>query len=328
MKQVTIDDILYRVKRVVSSEVDVIKHQLKAARVAYIPGHARFENEHEISINKCKQDSDDHSISSTFSRLRAKKFLIACGTRPAHSPIAPVDGRIIFDSDQILSGNIRDLPRSLIVVGAGVIGMEYASMLNVVPGHHVTVIDGRPEVLPFADEEIIGMLKYEMRNKGARFLLGETIQKIEKNTKGIKVFLISGKIITGDALLYTVGRQANTDGLNLEAVGLSRNPRGLLTVNDSYQTNQSHIYAAGDCIGAPSLASTSMEQGRLASCHMWGEKQEATSQLDNGSYPYGIYTIPEISMVGQTEQQLTKNKISYEVKKFFLVFGKKKKKKK
>ncbi|KAJ0394748.1 hypothetical protein P43SY_004050 [Pythium insidiosum] len=316
MKTVTIDDILYRVKRVVESEVDVIKAQLKAARVDYIAGVARFETDHELSIVRTAEELtiEDETMPNV-SRVRAEKVLIACGTRPAHNPLVPIDGKVIFDSDQILTGDIRELPRSLIVVGAGVIGMEYASMLNVVPGHSVTVIDGRPEILSFADAEIVSMLKYEMRSKGARFLLGENIERVEKTKRGVRVHLQSGKVTSADALLYTVGRQASTDGLNLEAVGLSRNPRGLLTVNDSYQTEKSHIYAAGDCIGAPSLASTSMEQGRLAACHMWGpdSSELVTSQLDNGNYPYGIYTIPEISMVGKTEQQLTKESVNYEV---------------
>ncbi|KAF1319885.1 Pyridine nucleotide-disulfide oxidoreductase, partial [Globisporangium splendens] len=329
MKAVTIDDILYRVKRVVNSEVDVIKAQLKAARVEYIPGFARFENEHEISIVRDPETSESQDVgevTNTVSRLRADKFLIACGTRPAHNPNVPIDGKVIFDSDQILSGDIRDLPRSLIVVGAGVIGIEYASMLNVIPGHSVTVIDARPEfsnarcficdlqILSFCDNEIISNLTYEMRSKGARFLLGETIKRVEKTDAGVTVYLNSGKVTSADALLYTVGRQASTDGLNLEAVNLSRNPRGLLNVNKSYQTGQPNIYAVGDCIGAPSLASTSMEQGRLAACHMWDqEKQHVTSQLENGNYPYGIYTIPEISMVGKTEQQLTKEGVNFEI---------------
>lgn len=139
MKTVTIDDILYRVKRVVNSEVDVIKAQLKAARVDLVSGLARFEGAHEIAVIR---DSDGDATT----RLRADKFLIACGTRPAHSPLVPVDGKVVLDSDQLLSGDIRELPRSLIVVGAGVVGMEYASMLNVVPGHSVTVVDGRSEV--------------------------------------------------------------------------------------------------------------------------------------------------------------------------------------
>ncbi|ETI51860.1 hypothetical protein F442_04942 [Phytophthora nicotianae P10297] len=323
MKTVTIEDILYRVQRVVSSEEDVVRAQLKAARVDVVPGFARFENEHEISIVRDDNDqkkkngavSGSSSNLDSLSRIRADKFLIACGTRPAHNPLIPIDGKVVIDSDQILSRDMHQLPRSLIVLGAGVIGMEYASMVNVVPGHTVTVVDGRPDILSFCDSEIISNLTYEMQSNGARFLLGETVKKVETTDKRVKVFFNSGKVLSADALLYTVGRQAATDGLNLEAVGLSRNHRGLINVNKNYQTDQPHIYAAGDCIGAPALASTSMEQGRLASCHMWNPDEElaATSQLENGNYPYGIYTIPEISMVGQTEQQLTKDCINYEI---------------
>ncbi|KAE8913538.1 putative soluble pyridine nucleotide transhydrogenase [Phytophthora fragariae] len=318
MKTVTIEDILYRVQRVVSSEEDVVRAQLKAARVDVVPGFARFESEHEISIVRDEGSNTASSASSNvdaLSRIKADKFLIACGTRPAHNPLVPIDGKVVIDSDQILSRDMHQLPRSLIVVGAGVIGMEYASMVNVVPGHSVTVVDGRPDILSFCDREIISNLTYEMQSNGARFLLGETVEKVETTDNRVKVFFESGKVLSADALLYTVGRQASTNGLNLEAVGLSRNHRGLINVNKNYQTDQPHIYAAGDCIGAPALASTSMEQGRLASCHMWNpdEELEVTSQLDNGNYPYGIYTIPEISMVGQTEQQLTKACVNYEV---------------
>lgn len=149
MKTVTIQDILYRVQRVVSSEEDVVRAQLKAARVDVIPGFARFENDHEISIVREEDDKTDASQRSnvdTLSRVNADKFLVACGTRPAHNPLVPIDGRVVIDSDQILSRDMHQLPRSLIVVGAGVIGMEYASMINVVPGHSVTVVDGRPDV--------------------------------------------------------------------------------------------------------------------------------------------------------------------------------------
>ncbi|KAG6582977.1 Pyridine nucleotide-disulfide oxidoreductase [Phytophthora cinnamomi] len=322
MKTVTIEDILYRVQRVVSSEEDVVRAQLKAARVDVVPGFARFESQHEISVVRDEADarradssSGGNSNLDSLSRVQADKFLIACGTRPAHNPLVPIDGKVVIDSDQILSRDMHQLPRSLIVMGAGVIGMEYASMVNVVPGHSVTVVDGRPDILSFCDREIISNLTYEMQSNGARFLLGETVKKVETTENRVKVFFDSGKVLSADALLYTVGRQASTDGLNLEAVGLSRNHRGLINVNKNYQTDQPHIYAAGDCIGAPALASTSMEQGRLASCHMWNpdEELEVTSQLDNGNYPYGIYTIPEISMVGQTEQQLTKACVNYEV---------------
>lgn len=323
MKTVTIEDILYRVQRVVSSEEDVVRAQLNAARVDVIPGFASFENEHDISIVRegDARKEEDGSISSSrinmdsLSYARADKFLIACGTRPAHNPLIPIDGKVIIDSDQILSRDMHQLPRSLIVMGAGVIGMEYASMVNVVPGHSVTVVDSRPDILSFCDLEIIRNLTYEMQSNGARFLLGETVKKVETTNNRVKVFFNSGKVISADALLYTVGRQAATDGLNLEAVGLSRNQRGLINVNKHYQTDRPHIYATGDCIGAPALASTSMEQGRLASCHMWKSNEDVatTSQLKSGDYPYGIYTIPEISMVGQTEQQLTKDCVNYEI---------------
>ncbi|RMX63769.1 hypothetical protein DD238_006547 [Peronospora effusa] len=244
MKTVTIQDILYRVQRVVSSEEDVVRAQLKAARVDVIPGFARFENEHEISIVREDDDTSETSQCSNvdaLSRVTADKFLIACGTRPAHSPLVPIDGKVVIDSDQILSRDIRQLPRSLIVVGAGVIGIEYASMINVVPGHSVTVVDGRPDILSFCDHEIISNLTYEMQSNGARFLLGETVRKVETTEKRVKVFFNSGKVLSADALLYTVGRQASTDGLNLEAVGLARNHRGLINVNKNYQTDQPHM---------------------------------------------------------------------------------------
>ncbi|RHY41535.1 hypothetical protein DYB30_006151 [Aphanomyces astaci] len=277
-ERITLSDILHRVNVVVSSEMDVIRAQLKAAHVQIIPGKARFENANEVSV-------ENGTVHREAMIYRGKKFLIACGTYPAHSPVVPVDGEVILDSDGILDASKGELPKSWIVVGAGVIGMEYASMLNVLPGVAVTVVDGRPDILTFCDDEIVSALKMEMRHKGARFLLGETIQSVT----------------------------ANTDALNLEGVGLAKNKRGLLTVNKQYQTSQPHIYAAGDCIGAPSLASTSLEQGRLAACDMWHHEDQPTSQLDSGNYPYGIYTIPEISMVGKTEQQLTKEGRNYAV---------------
>ncbi|RHY96195.1 hypothetical protein DYB35_002857 [Aphanomyces astaci] len=305
-ERITLSDILHRVNVVVSSEMDVIRAQLKAAHVQIIPGKARFENANEVSV-------ENGTVHREAMIYRGKKFLIACGTYPAHSPVVPVDGEVILDSDGILDASKGELPKSWIVVGAGVIGMEYASMLNVLPGVAVTVVDGRPDILTFCDDEIVSALKMEMRHKGARFLLGETIQSVTRVAKGVRVDFASGKSSFAEALLYCVGRQANTDALNLEGVGLAKNKRGLLTVNKQYQTSQPHIYAAGDCIGAPSLASTSLEQGRLAACDMWHHEDQPTSQLDSGNYPYGIYTIPEISMVGKTEQQLTKEGRNYAV---------------
>jgi len=197
----------------------------------------------------------------------------------------------------------------LIIVGGGVIGLEFASMLaalNVV----ITLIEQRGAVLDFVDAEISEALCYHMRRQGAIFRLGEKVTNVEKDAKGrVIANLDSGKRIHGDALLYAVGRQANTDLIGLEAAGLTAGLRGKLTVDKNFQTAVPHIYAAGDVIGFPSLASTSMEQGRLASCHLFG----APAQASQGSPPYGIYTIPEISMVGETELSLTNSRIPFEV---------------
>eukprot|EP00128_Syssomonas_multiformis_P009040 Colp12_sorted_trinity150504_noHs@27776 len=206
----------------------------------------------------------------------------------------------------------------MIVVGSGVIGMEYASMFTIIPGSRVTVIDERPDILPFADREVIEALMHQMRQEGARFLLGEKLSSVtctqdarSRTGDRVEVKLNSGKKIVGDALLWAVGRQGNTDTLSLESCGLQVTNRGLLQVNESFQTSVPHIYAAGDCIGFPALASTAMEQGRLASCHMWGDS-ESYHPMDS-NFPYGIYTVPEISMVGKSEQELTAAKIPYEV---------------
>jgi NAD(P) transhydrogenase len=241
-------------------------------------------------------------------RLSAEKLIIACGTRPAHNASIPLDGQRIFDSDQLPS--IENLPKEIIVVGAGVIGLEFASMfaaMNV----EVTLIDARPAVLEFADREIIESLSYQLRRRGTIFRMGEKVLsvRVDAERNRVSAKMESGKTIHAQALLYTVGRQANTDLLSLEAAGLGADHRGHLKVNEFFQTDVPHIYAAGDVIGFPSLASTSMEQGRLASCHMFG----VPGKLDPRLLPYGIYTIPEISMVGHTEEHLTKERIPYEV---------------
>jgi NAD(P) transhydrogenase len=196
------------------------------------------------------------------------------------------------------------------VVGAGIIGLEYASMFAAL-GVKVTLLDQRPVLLDFADREIVESLCFQLRQLGTVFRLGEKVVSIgfEQERERIFAKLESGKIVRGQALLYAVGRQANSDQLNLGATGLKPDGRGKLLVNEHFQTAVPHIYAAGDVIGFPALASTSMEQGRLASCHMFGVPGKMPAHL----IPYGIYTIPEISMVGHTEEYLTQNKIAYEV---------------
>jgi NAD(P) transhydrogenase len=292
-------DLMVRVNAVVTREAEVISNQLRRNNIALTYGQAQFVDPHTVEVT----DGVAPKL-----KLTAENIMIACGTRPAHNPDIPLDGKRIFDSDQLPS--IEVLPRELIVVGAGVIGLEFASMfaaLNV----EVTLIDQRPALLDFADREIIDSLAYQLRRRGTIFRLGEKVQavSVDQERNRISAKMESGKTIHGDALLYTVGRQANTDTLNLSAAGLAATPRGQLTVNDFFQTSVPHIYAAGDVIGFPALASTSMEQGRLASAHMFG----TPGMLDPKLLPFGIYTIPEISMVGMSEESLTKDKVNYEV---------------
>ena len=200
------------------------------------------------------------------------------------------------------------LPKTAIVVGAGVIGLEYASVMAAL-GIRVTIIDSRDEILDFVDQEMVSALTYHLRSKRATFRLGEKVESVSTENGQVTAVLESGKQARADQLLYAVGRQPNTDSLNLDAAGVSTNERGRLSVDENFQTKVPHIYAAGDVIGFPMLASTSMEQGRIASCHMFGEPFKHSPTL----LPYGIYTIPEVAMVGKTEQQLTAEKVPYEV---------------
>ena len=296
-KDITVADLAFRVQKVLVRELEVVRAQLNRNHVATLSGTARFVDANTLDIESL----------DGVSRVRGEHILIACGTRPAHSPTVPLDGKRIIDSDQLLKGDT--LPRDLIVVGAGVIGLEYASMISAL-NIKVTVIEARPTVLDFVDREMIDSLLYFMRQRGAAFRLGEKVESVGYDEKGrVVAFLESGKEIHGDTLLYTVGRCANGDLLNLAAAGLEADARGKIAVNPSYQTAVPHVYAAGDVIGFPALASTSMEQGRLASCHMFGAYCESRPD----AIPYGIYTIPEISTVGKTEHELTQEKVPYEI---------------
>lgn len=295
---ISMQDLLFRAQAVRSREVEVIKAQLRRNGVTTYEGSAHFLDDNTVEV----------SIEGGPVLLRSEKFLIACGTRPAHSDSFPVDGSQILDSDQV--EQLTDIPRELIIVGAGVVGIEYGAMFAAL-GVKVTLVDQRPTLLEFADREIIDNLCFQLRRMGAVFRLGEKVVEAGVNPDRKRVFirLESGKVVHGQVVLYTVGRQANSDQLNLPAVGIQTGDRGKIAVNEFYQTSVPHIYAAGDVIGFPSLASTSMEQGRLAASHMFGTVERMPANL----IPFGIYTIPEVSMVGQTEEQLTKAKIPYEV---------------
>jgi NAD(P) transhydrogenase len=297
-ERLSMQDLSFRVNSIVGRETEVIRAQLKRNGVSIFQGTAQFVDPHTIQV---KGEGDTVA-------LRGENILIACGTRPAHSPDIPFDGRQIVDTDEL--AGIDGMPREMIVVGAGVVGLEFASFLAAM-GTKVTLIDQRPTILDFVDREIIDALCYHLRQVGMTFRLGDKVTRVGVDAQRDRVFaeLESGKKVIADALLYAVGRQANGDQLRLEAAGLKPDARGKLVVNSCFQTDAPHIYAAGDVIGFPALASTSMEQGRLAGCHMFGLPCEQMSDL----FPYGIYTIPEISMVGQNEEKLTKDKVPYEV---------------
>lgn len=294
----SVQDLAFRVQSIISRETTVIRAQLKRNRISVIEGAAHFADPHTLQVESPSQ----------MVTVRGEHIVIACGTRPAHSGEIVCDGKRVIDTDQLPA--MRGVPREVIVVGAGVVGIEYASFMAAL-GTEVTLIDQRPAILDFVDREIVDALCYHLRQAGMTFRLGEKVTRVGVDEQRDRVFaeLESGKRVQADVLLYAVGRQANGDQLNLQAAGLQADARGRLHVNRSLQTEVPHIYAVGDVIGFPALASTSMEQGRLASCHMFGVPFVHMAEL----FPYGIYTIPEISMVGQTEEQLTMKKVPYEV---------------
>jgi NAD(P) transhydrogenase len=295
---ISMEDLVFRSDAVMAREIEVIKAQLRRNRVTVYEGNARFLDTHSMEVA-----SDEG-----YTLLRGENFVIACGTRPAHSDEIPIDGKRIFDSDQV--HELEELPRELIVVGAGIIGLEYASMFAAL-GVKISLLDQRPTLLDFVDRELVESLCFQLRQLGTVFRLGEKVVEVGFDADRDRVFakLESGKNIHGGALLYAVGRQANSDQLNLEAIGLVPDGRGKIIVDENYRTSIPNVYAAGDVIGFPALASTSMEQGRLASCHIFG----VSGTIPPNQIPYGVYTIPEISMVGATEEQLTAGRIPYEV---------------
>jgi NAD(P) transhydrogenase len=296
-EDIGVSDLAFRVQTVLTREGGVVRDQLRRNGVTLVDGTARFAAPHVLEVETPEEGA----------RLTAAHILVACGTRPARDPKIPFDDRRVVDTDGL--GSLGRIPRSLIVVGGGVIGVEYASMFTAL-GLSVTVIERRPAILDFVDREIVDALAYAMRARGTVFRLGETVVSVRVDDQGMVLAeLESGKHAHGEALIYSVGRLANTDSLHLEAAGLSADERGRLVVDEHFRTTVPHIYAAGDVIGFPALASTSMEQGRLAVCHMFGGDCRHRAEL----LPYGVYTIPEISMVGKTEQELTEAKLPYEV---------------
>ena len=302
-QHITMADLLYRCQHVIKSEVDVIRGQMARNNIAMLFGTASFVDPNTLRVT-C---GDDDPQGAEAIEIRTHNVLIAVGTEPARPANVPFTPGKVIDSNELL--DLRDLPKSMIVVGGGVIGSEYACMLAAV-GVHVTLVESRPRLLEFVDNELADSLQFRMRDMGMRLRLGELVSKIELVNDHVEATLASNKTLRAHALMYSIGRQGATDKLNLQAAGLTADNRGRLKVNEYYQTQAPHIYAAGDVIGFPALAATSMEQGRMASCHMF---QQPTGTSHEMLFPYGIYTIPEMSMVGQTEQALTEQGVPYDV---------------
>src|SRR5580698_3563895 len=296
-ERITMADLAFRVQHVIKTEVDVTEAQLSRNNIEMLTGVASFEDPTHIKVTN----------STGANVYEAKNIIIATGTKPASSPKVPINGTTIINSDLVL--NLVNLPKTLIIVGGGVIGVEYCCMFAAL-GVRVTLIERRPKLLEFADQEIVEALSYHLRDARVTMRLNEEVESVEQVDDQIVANLESKKKLTGDALLYAVGRQGNVDELNLAAVGIESDSRGRIPVDKDFRTKAPHVFAVGDVIGFPSLASVSMEQGRIAAARAFGDD----GVVSNPSfYPYGIYTIPEISFIGKTEEQLTEEDVPYEV---------------
>ena len=289
-------DLKVRVDHVIRREIEVVLSQLSRNGVEVIHGQAAFAGPREVAVSGPQYDGT----------LHGEVVVIAVGTTPAPPSGVDCDDRVLVDSDGFV--RLSRIPKTATVVGAGIIGVEYGSMLAAL-GVSVTLIDKRDRLLDFVDREIADNLAYQLREKNMSIRLGEGVSRILREGGRAVTELTSGKRIVSDLALFSVGRLGDTAALNLPAAGLEADARGRLAVDAFFRTRVPHIYAVGDVIGFPSLASTSMEQGRLASCHAFGKDPSPMSPL----LPFGIYSIPEISFIGPTEEELTRVAVPYEV---------------
>ena len=295
-EKIKIEDLRFRTQRVVEKETDVIRDQLLRNHVDIIWGTASFSDAHKIVVTDSEQTRT----------LESDKFIVAVGSRPARPTSIDFGNPNIIDSETLLT--LEEIPRSMAIVGSGIIGLEYATILRQV-GVRVTLIDRRKRPLDYVDDEIEDALTYHMRSEGVVIRYGETVSGVEPTAdKAVKVDLESGKQVVADVVLFAAGRVGATSALNLEAVGLRPDPRGRLKVDETYRTEVENIYAVGDVIGFPNLASTSMEQGRIAACRAFNVATGKFASL----LPLGIYAIPEVASVGPSEEQLTNQAVPYE----------------
>lgn len=297
-ERITPADLLRRTTHVIGREQDVVRNQLLRNGVELFEGHGRFLDPHTLVIEDPTRDENIN--------IKARYVVIATGTKPVRPAGVKFDEERVLDSDGIL--DLKSLPQSMVVVGAGVIGIEYASMFAAL-GTKVTVIEKRPTMLDFCDSEIIESLKFHLRDLAVTFRFGEEVTAVDVGPAGTLTTLASGKQIPAETVMYSAGRQGQTEHLDVAQAGLEIDSRGRIFVDDNYQTKVDHIYAVGDVIGFPALAATSMDQGRLAAYHAFGEPCKGMTDLQ----PIGIYSIPEVSYVGATEVDLTDSSIPYEV---------------
>ncbi len=293
---ISIQDLTYRCDQVIHDQIQVLRAQFARNGVEMAFGSAEFMAPNQLRIRL--EDGSDLEV-------EAANTVVATGSVPAHSANVIIDQERVLDSDGVLS--LSQVPRSMTVVGAGSIGMEYASVFAAL-GTEVTLVDMRSDIVEFLDKEILQALTFHMRQNGVTFRLGEEVTEVSQENDRVVARTRSRKTIRGECLLYTVGRRGATEGLGLESAGLEADERGRLRVDEHYLTAAEGIYAVGDVVGPPALAATSMEQGRLAARHAFGEASGDAGEL----LPIGIYTIPEVSMVGWTEEVLTREEVPYE----------------
>jgi NAD(P) transhydrogenase len=296
-QQVLMEDLTGRTDSIVEDIEQTMRSQLIRNNIEVLEGFGSIVDKNRVKV----------TLRNRSQELLTEFIVIATGTRPWHPPGFEFDGEVILDSDSIL--HMKHLPKNISIVGGGVIGCEYGSMFAAL-GIKVTLVEARPSILGFVDKELVDSLVYKLREQKVLVVTNDKVVRCARSPDGRAVtFLESGKRIVTEVLLVSAGRVGNVEGLNLAAASIASNERGLIKVNEHFQTNVPNIYAVGDVIGAPSLASTSLEQGRRAACH-------ALKLSDVGfglPIPYGIYTIPEMAMVGESEEELSKKKVPYEV---------------
>ncbi|WP_371228238.1 Si-specific NAD(P)(+) transhydrogenase [Roseovarius sp. 2305UL8-3] len=291
-------DLKARLHKTLDYEVDILEHQFNRNHVETLNGFASFVDANTIEVATEAGD---------VTTLTADKFLISTGTKTYRPDYVPFNGQTVVDSDEFLE--LATIPRSLVVVGAGVIGVEYATMFSALDVR-ITLIEPRDSFLDFIDQTTIREFTHQIRENGVDLRLGSAIEKIDDMGQHIEVSMGNGRHVRAEMLLFAAGRMGATDKLNLEAVGIETDHRGRIDVDrKSYQTTVPNIYAAGDVIGHPSLASTSVQQGRVAACHALDTPTLAESPW----FPYGIYSVPEISTCGMSEEEMQERGIPYEV---------------